>query len=137
MGGAAISTTAQADILVVTNVNNSVDQLTLREVKKLFLGRMSRFPHSGEDVSVLDLDEQQKLHQKFYEYVIEMDSSRLKRYRARYLFSGKGMLPEKVTNQQEMLKQITEKLSAVGYIELEGEQPLPEGVKVVFRFDTH
>lgn len=126
---------AAADILVVTNANNSVDELTLQQVKKLFLGRMNRFPDTGQDVSVLDLDEQQQLHQKFYEFVINMDSNRLKRYRARYLFSGKGMLPEKVNNQQEMLQLITEKLTAVGYIELEGQQSLPEGVKVVYRYD--
>ena len=125
----------KADILVVTNAKNSLDVLTLQEVKKIFLGRMTRFPDSGKDITVLDLDDKQKLYDEFYNKVIRMDSNRLKRYRARFLFSGKGMLPEKASDQQAVLGIIQSKETAIGYIELAPEESLPADMKVVFRFE--
>lgn len=125
--------TAQGEILVVVNADNPLDELTLKNVKQLFLGRLRRFPVIDSDVDVLDREENSVLHRKFYQEVVRMDPIRLKRYRARYLFSGQGRLPETVMGQDAVIELVQQKVSAVGYIELQPDEPLPERLKIVYR----
>ena len=124
---------ARGDMLVIVNEDNPLDSLTLKEVKQLFLGRMRRFPSVNNDVDVLDREETSLTHRLFYQHVVQMDSNRLKRYRARYLFSGQGRLPEVVTGQDNVIAKVQKDISAVGYVDLSGEGDLPKGVKVVYR----
>lgn len=124
---------ARADMLVIVNADNPLNQLTLKEVKQLFLGRMRRFPSVDNNVDVLDREESSLAHRHFYQYVVEVDSNRLKRYRARYLFSGQGRLPETVIGQEKVIEKVQRDRSAVGYVDLPPESDLPDGVKVVYR----
>ncbi|MDX1692933.1 MAG: hypothetical protein R3208_04160 [Ketobacteraceae bacterium] len=123
---------ARGDMLVIVNADNPLEALTLKEVKQLFLGRMRRFPTLDTDVDVLDREETSQAHRSFYQYVIDMDTNRLKRYRARYLFSGQGRLPETVSGQAKIIEKVQSNISAVGYVELDGGD-LPAGVKAVYR----
>lgn len=131
--GTLLHTDANADLLVVVNEQNPVESLTLKEVKQLFLGRMRRFPGVDRDVDVLDREESSVIHRDFYQQVVSMDPTRLKRYRARYLFSGQGRLPAIVVGQDNLIDKIRSNVSAVGYVELPEGASLPRGVKVVYR----
>ncbi len=131
--GSLLHAEARADMLVVVNEHNPLESLTLKEVKQLFLGRMRRFPAIDSDVNVLDREEASTAHRDFYRHVVGMDPNRLKRYRARYLFSGQGRLPETIQGQKALLEKVRASKSAVGYIALPKAAPLPAGIKVVYR----
>lgn len=122
-----------AEIMVVVNANNPVNELTEREVKQLFLGRMRRFPDINSDVIVLDREPTATLYREFYKQVVHMDLMRLHRYRARYLFSGQGRLPERVSSQGAVIDYVSKKVEAVGYVDVESPEQLPPTLKVVYR----
>lgn len=123
---------ARADLAVVVNANNPIDALTLKEIKQLYFGRMRRFPGVNMDVDLLDREESSATYQSFYKYVMEIDSNRLKRYRARYLFSGQGRLPETVGDDAALVEVVRRNTNALGYIEVTSEITLPNGVRVVY-----
>lgn len=128
------SAEANADMAVVVNQNNPIESLTLKEVKQLFLGRMRRFPGIDSDVDVIDRERNALLYQDFYRLVVRMEPNRLKRYRARYLFSGQGRLPETVMGQDRVIKRVRDNIASVGYVRLEQDAPIPQGLKAVYRY---
>ncbi|MCG8671204.1 MAG: hypothetical protein MI867_17495 [Pseudomonadales bacterium] len=121
------------EVLVVVNPANPVEKLTLKQVKQIFLGRMRRFPGVNAEMDVVDLSDSSELHYQFYQQIVNMDPTRLKRYRARYLFSGQGRLPKIVTSESDMIFFVQKRAAAVGYIALKEGEQTPEGLKVLFR----
>ena len=133
--GMTINATARADLMVVVNANNPIQALSLKEVKQIFLGRMRRFPAVDLDVDALDREENSPTYRDFYQYVVKVDASRLKRYRARYLFSGQGRLPDVVKGHAPLLDNVKSNVNAVAYVELASPDLLPDGVKAVYVAD--
>lgn len=118
-----------ADIAVVVHPENSIDRLSKHQVKKLFLGRLRMLPGTGLEANVVDQSEQQPSFSVFYSKLIKMGPAKLKRYRAAYLFSGKGKLPQKLEDSVQVKVHVASNQSAIGYIDAE---LVDESVKVVY-----
>lgn len=116
IGSYMIGSHALADLLIVTNSENPVDQLTLKEVRKIFLGRMGMFPGTDQEPRPLDFPQDSPHYEHFYESVIGMPPAKIKRYRAYYLFSGKGKIPAEMPNMASVLKELKQNPDAIAYL---------------------
>lgn len=127
-GGFFPAEPALADIAVVVHPQNKTDGITTQELKKIFLGRMPLFPGGGREVRAIDLPDEHPLFQAFYRQVVELEGTDLKRYRAYYLFSGRGRLPAVASSTADVIRMITEDPGAIGYLD---SQDVPDGVRVI------
>ena len=122
-------TEIQAEIVVVVHPDNPITSLTKKDVKRLFLGRMHNFPNSDIKVESIDHAEGSADYDKFYSSIINMNKSKLKRYRAYYLFSGKGRLPTQIKTVSKVLEYIAKTKNAIAYID---RKNITDRVKVVY-----
>ena len=113
---ASLSAISYGEIAVIVNPDNPISKLSKKDIQRLFLGRLQRFPDSDLKVESIDNDEGSQLYQSFYKQVINMSASKLKRYRAYYLFSGKGKLPEPLANSSRVISHVASSKNAIGYV---------------------
>lgn len=113
----ALAPNTQAELAVIAHPNNPMDTLTQHEVRRIFLGRMPLYPNTGDEVLTLDLPASDPCFDAFYSKVVEMGGTKLKRYRAYYLFSGRGKLPKELASHGDMLQTVASNQLAVGYVD--------------------
>ncbi|MDY6921067.1 MAG: hypothetical protein SV765_12755 [Pseudomonadota bacterium] len=123
---------AQADLYVITSRDNPVDTLSAQEVRKLFLGRLHLFPGTDLEPLPIDMPQQDPVYQDFYQDVVGISLPKLKRYRAQYLFSGKGKVPLEVETPLQLVGAIRQYPNAIGYVK-DPHREMLEGVKILFR----
>ncbi len=124
-----LSVNIQADIVVVVNPENPIHTLSKKDIQRLFLGRMHKFPDSDMKVEPIDNSEKSDDYENFYSNVINMNKSKLKRYRAHYLFSGKGRLPTQIKSALSILQYVSSTKNAIAYI---NKSQVTEKVRVVY-----
>lgn len=117
-----------ADLVVIVHPNNPASDLSPKQLQRIFLGRMPLFPHSDQEIRAVDLPDDDPAFIQFYQQVIELEGTQLKRYRAYYLFSGRGKLPLVLGSSKEVIRQVAESPRAIGYV-LDSE--LDDSVKVI------
>ncbi len=128
---AALSASANSwgGIAVIVNPSNPIESLSDLEVKKIFLGRITRFPSTNQNIRVLDQNRESDIYKQFYEQTIGFKLSKLTRFRAAFLFSGDGVLPVELSDSAAIKEQILSQTSAIGYI---SEEHIDESVKVIY-----
>ena len=126
---ALASGSVRADIAVIVHPQNPLTHLSEDDLKKIFLGRLPLFPQTGQEIHPLDLPEEHATYADFYRRVLQLDGTKLKRYRAYYLFSGRGRLPAGANSVIEMIRKVSEDTAAIGYVDA---SLVTEQVKVLF-----
>lgn len=120
---------ASGDVVVIVHPDNPVSSLSQKEIQRLFLGRMHMFPNSNTKVESVDQEEGSSVYQEFYRKVINMSAGKLKRYRAYYLFSGKGKLPIG-THGPSVVDHVSSTENAISYVDI---SEVNDKVKVVYK----
>ena len=92
----------RAGDLVVVTANENIDQLSLDDVARIFLGKVTRYPN-GEEVVPLNLDPADPSYADFARLVLRKTPSQLKAYWAKRVFTGKGKPPRTVSSVQDLL----------------------------------
>lgn len=103
------------DSILVVHRNNQVFNLPLEEVRKIFLGKKS-FWDNGESIDVF-LQEKGEVHEDFVSDILRKSPRQFTMYWKHILFSGAGIPPREVANDQEMLEVIGTNTNAIGYID--------------------
>ena len=129
------ATWVSADIVVVTNQDNPVDSLSAKEVRKVFLGRLHLYPGTEHEPLTIDQPQSSDAYREFYDLVIGISQPKLKRYRAYYLFSGKGKVPYMAESQEAVIDSIQRSTFAIGYL-VQPDKELLNKVKVLYRQST-
>ncbi|MEE2731210.1 MAG: hypothetical protein VYA55_10335 [Pseudomonadota bacterium] len=124
-----------ADIVVIANLDNPVTSLSNKEVRRVFLGRLHLYPGTEHEPLAIDLPQGSDAYREFYDTVIGISQPKLKRYRAYYLFSGKGKIPFVVESAQAVIDSIVSSTYAIGYLVQPDEDQLNR-VKVLYRQAT-
>ena len=106
-----------ADVSVVVHPSSNIESLTTKQVKKIFLGRLRMLPNTGREVVVVDQSADALSHKFIYSKLVRMTPANLRRYRAAYLFSGKGRLPVTVEGDDQVKSFVAGSESAIGYID--------------------
>jgi ABC-type phosphate transport system substrate-binding protein len=121
---------AFADLAIIVNPQNPVTTLSDKQIAKIFMGRLRMFPDTKLDAEVVDQPENQATFSNFYLHIVKMNPTKLKRYRASYLFSGQGNLPTELESDDAVKSYIATTPTAIGYIE---SAHVDATVKVVYR----
>ena len=113
----SVSCSCYADVSVVVHPSSNIESLTTKQIKKLFLGRLRMLPNTGREAVVVDQGVNSLPHKRMYSELVRMTPANLKRYRAAYLFSGKGRLPITVEGDDQVKDFVAGSRSAIGYID--------------------
>lgn len=119
---------ARADLAIIAHPDNPLASLSEKDVQKIFLGRLRMFPDSDLETQTLDLPDNSELYSRFYARIAQMTPAKVRRYRAFYLFSGKGKVPYQAQNQQDAINKVTTEKNAIGYVDATSDLT---GVKVL------
>ena len=123
-----LSQSVLAGVAVVVNPDNSTSSLSKEQVAKIFLGKTKCFPN-GSQVTPLDLQKDSSVRDKFYSKVVNKNESQLTSYWARKIFTGKGQPPRVLSDNSEMISNVSSIKGAIGYID---DSAVNSKVKVVF-----
>ena len=125
---ALFATMASAELVVIVHPDNPVTKITQAQLKQIFLGRMPLFPDSKIEIVALDLPGNDPEFSEFYQKVVNLEAAKLKRYRAYYLFSGRGKLPKEMDSANAVVEEVLANQKAIGYID---QSHLKDNVRVV------
>ncbi|MDH5730466.1 MAG: phosphate ABC transporter substrate-binding protein, partial [Gammaproteobacteria bacterium] len=97
------SASSLAEVAVIVNANNPINKLSKTEVKRLFLGKLKRFP-GGAKAQPLDLRVGTKERSTFYSKVVRKSDAQLKSYWSTMIFSGRGVPPKEFNDVAEAVE---------------------------------
>ena len=107
---------AHADeVVLIVNPANPLTEMTLKEVKKIYLGKSKFFPGGGKVIPA-DQPEKSLVRKIFYEVMIGKSASKLKAYWSKRIFTGKGTPPIIKKGDEAMLAWVAEQPMALGYV---------------------
>lgn len=106
---------AEAQIVVVVNRENSRESLSLPDLRDLYLGALTHFK-GGERVVLL---ESSGLRPRFYDAVLNMSEDRVKRHWIGLVFSGEGVLPPREFRESaDLVRYVASHPGAIGFVPL-------------------
>lgn len=125
----------QADIAVIVHEHNPLPSLSENEIRKIFLGRLQLFPNSRSEILTLDQALDSPTLERFYHTEVDMSPAQLSSYRAAYLFSGKGRIPDIEKDDMAVLERVKSTPNAIGYVDLDtvDQSAQLSGVKIIYR----
>lgn len=127
VGVTFFSLSALAEVKVIGHSSMKDQTLSQEIVTKLFLGKQDKFP-SGKKAVVIDQEPGEDIREEFYTKVIKKNPAQLKSYWSRLIFTGQGLPPKRVLDDDEVLELITDNPNLIGYVSGEADV---SGVKVL------
>ncbi|MBC7750647.1 MAG: phosphate ABC transporter substrate-binding protein [Candidatus Saccharibacteria bacterium] len=106
---------AEADLVVVSSIQNPLSSLTIKQVAHIFLGQARAFPN-GDKATPINQTENSVIYNEFYTTMTGKEATLLKVYWSRMIFTGKGRPPLEVQNDEMVKKLLINDASAIGYI---------------------
>lgn len=116
LAGAGAMQTARGEVAVIVNSSNSIAQLDVDTVNKIFLGKTQSFP-AGSKAEPVDHKEGAALRDEFYQKVTAKDAAQIKAYWAKLIFSGKGVPPQSLASDEEIKAWIAKNPAGIAYID--------------------
>ena len=124
---AVISTSGYADVVVVVSAKSSVTSLTKEQAARIFLGKVDTFPN-GENAMPIDQPEGYSIRNEFYAKIANKNSSQLKAYWSKVIFTGDGQPPKLEEGNEAVKNSVANNPNAIGYID---KSTLNGSVKVI------
>lgn len=122
----AVAPVANAEIAIVVNPDSGMAKASASEIAQLFLGKRNEI--DGQPARAIDQEEGAEVRSEFYEKVVEKTGSQLNAYWSRLIFTGKGMPPDKVLDDVDVIDMVSEESDLVGYV---SPSSVTEDVKVI------
>lgn len=104
-----------AEIAVIVHKSNA-DDLDANYLQMIFLGKAKGFPSAGKAVP-LDLPESSPLREVFLKQIAKKTKAQFTAYWAKLMFTGKGVPPKVVENEQAMIELVSKNPSIIGYVD--------------------
>ena len=117
---------ANAEIAIIVNQDADISRATQSDVAQLFLGKRNEI--DGEVARPIDQEEGSATRTEFYQKVIGKSGAQLNAYWSRLIFTGKGMPPDKVLDDAEVIEMVSDESDLVGYV---NPSAVDESVKVI------
>ena len=117
-----------ADIYVIVNKENTIQQLDKNDVIELYMGR-TRFFKTGFRALAVDVALGDSVRSDFYRDLIHKSVAEVQAYWARLLFTGRATPPFQIEKDIDVINFVSENISAIGYV---SESVLNDSVKVVY-----
>ena len=126
LAAAAVFAAEPADFKVVVHNANSMTEIGLENLSRIYLKQTTSWP-DGLEATPVDMAPDSDLREKFSKAVHGRNVSAIKSYWQRQIFSGKGIPPMEFNSEEDVLFFISETPGAVGYVS--DSLPLISGVK--------
>lgn len=111
----AASVTHADEVVLIVNPDNSLTDISLKDVKKIYLGK-SKFFSSGEKVIPVDQAEKSKVKEIFYEVIVGKSKSQLQKYWSKRIFTGRGTPPKALKDDAAVIEWVAEHPQGLGYV---------------------
>lgn len=118
-----LNTSVFADVAVIVHPDNN-GELTQMEIERIFLGKSAKFPDGSEAIPINTTGD---VYDEFNEKVLGRNSSQIKSYWAKLVFTGKGAPPKEV-DESSVIGLIKDNKNAIAYI---NKSSVTDDVKVV------
>jgi ABC-type phosphate transport system substrate-binding protein len=105
---------------VVVHPTNEVSTLERKALTEIFLKKKSYWPN-GRPIIVVDLSSGSSVRMNFSEKVLGRPVSAVRNYWQQILFSGRGVPPAELKNDQQVLDFIATHDEAIGYVSTSAE----------------
>ena len=125
-----LTSTAHADLVLITHPQSGVERLTQDEVINIYLGRYRRLA-SGLAAEPVDFPLDNEYRARFYRSLVNKSAAEINAYWARLVFSGKTRPPVIIDTIDGVLKHVASQPGAVAYLE---RAQVDGRVKIVFEF---
>ncbi|MCY7295922.1 phosphate ABC transporter substrate-binding protein [Alteromonas sp. a30] len=122
------SSNVLAEVAVIVHPSNT-SQLNTESIKRIFLGKDVLFP-DGSKIAPMAM-ESGPIADEFNQKVLERNSSQLKAYWSKLVFTGKGVPPEYVTSDADMVKAVAGAANKIGFV---NSASVDDSVKVIATF---
>jgi len=109
-----VNSAVQADVVVVTNKSVNTENLDIKAIKKIFLGK-KMYWEDNKKITLFILAKS-PAHEEFVKKYLGKSTNQFTNYWKQLLFTGKGMLPHRVKDA-EMIAKVRETDGAIGYID--------------------
>jgi ABC-type phosphate transport system substrate-binding protein len=117
---ASLPSEARGQIVVIVNPRNPVRDLSLEELRRLYLGRTTTF-RQNQPVILL---EQAEIRRAFYRAALGMNEARVKRHWIGIVFSGETATPPKaIAAADELKRTVAQNTGAIGFLEQTAADP--------------
>ena len=126
LAAASVFAAEPADFKVVVNVANTVTEIDVGDLSRIFLKQTASWPDGSETMPV-EIAPDTELRKEFSEAVHGRTAAAIKSYWQRQIFSGKGTPPVEFSSEEDLLLFVSEIPGAVGYVS--DSTPLTSGVK--------
>lgn len=113
---ALLCTSFHLSALTIIVHPSNADNLDVKTIERIFLGKLKKFPGGGEVIPVT-LPEGSTGTSDFNSQVLDKTNSQLKSYWSKLVFTGKGSPPKVVSSDAEMIELISNNPSLIGFVE--------------------
>lgn len=124
-----ISTQVVADVSVIVHPANT-NVVSEQDIAQIYLGAKKSFA-DGRPVEALDREEGSAIRTSFTKRVLNRSERQLKSYWSRRVFTGKGLPPRVVANDEDVKSMVAENPEMIGYID---SNLVDQSVRVVYTY---
>ena len=125
----------QDRIVVVVNQENPIESLTLTELKRIYLGDITRWEpngHPSASIILIDYRYNSETASEFYKKVMGFSQSRVRlRWIGNMLNGEIQVLPVKIDSEEDLFDFISKHRWAIGFVNLDSFDPQLVSIKVV------
>jgi len=118
------------EIAVIANKDLSINTLDIKQIKKLWLGKIKKVADSGNLVPV-DIDPSSPNYAAFYKKVAKKNPAQIKLYWSKQMFSGKNFPAKRLSDDESIIEWVSANKNAIGYISAD---KVTDSVKVLGTF---
>jgi ABC-type phosphate transport system substrate-binding protein len=112
---------------LIVNPANPVSGLDRSFVAEAFLKKTTRWPND-ELIRPVDLEADSPVRRRFSDEVLKRSVAAVKSYWQQLVFSGRGLPPPELDNEDQIVRFVLKNLGAIGYVS--GSTDI-EGAKVI------
>lgn len=109
----SVSSTAEVKIIAHSSVKDT--SLSKEVAADIFLGKLENLP-SGTKAIAIDQEIGEDVRDEFYQKIANKNAAQLKAYWSRLIFTGQGLPPKQVLDDDEVLELVSDNPNLIGYV---------------------
>lgn len=102
-------------VRVIVNAKNSTTKLSKQFVSDAFLKKRTRWTNDSA-IQPVDLGQKHSLRSRFSRSILGRDVAAVRRYWAQLVFSGRGLPPPEVTDEDAVIAYVAKNPGGIGYV---------------------
>lgn len=118
-----------AEVAIIANKGITVDSITPKEARKIWLGKKKSMPGGGT-IKLADLPLGNAARKDFYNSIVKKKEKQLKAYWAKITFTGKGYPPQVFDDDAAVVDWVASTPGAMGYV---SSDSVTDSVKVLLK----